>query len=221
MVSPSPTAEVVSGQTLSITCQWSADYTGLNAVVNYRLNDGGGRIGNVLINFGTSCPSTPPYTFTCNRDTRTLGIQIPADSYSHGDRWTCEGRNDNSDSTTPPQTDTTTVDVIVGPGTVTLSPPDTTYTRTEGDTLPDITCTADCSPGCSFVWTKPDNTNFTVSAVLSLGQLDKSEHGTYRCTARNVVGESTTTVTVSVMCKLYTLLGLFKSMKMLRSILFK
>ncbi|XP_033758283.1 hemicentin-1-like [Pecten maximus] len=86
-----------------------------------------------------------------------------------------------------------------GPGTfITLSPSDTTYTRTEGDTLPDITCTADCIPGCTFVWTQADNTNFTVSPVLSLGQLDRSEHGTYRCTARNVVGESTLTVSVTV-----------------------
>ncbi|XP_021365679.1 hemicentin-1-like [Mizuhopecten yessoensis] len=46
---------------------------------------------------------------------RTLGIQIPANSYSHRDRWTCEGRNNNFDNTTPPQTDTTTVDVTDPP----------------------------------------------------------------------------------------------------------
>ncbi|XP_021357371.1 carcinoembryonic antigen-related cell adhesion molecule 5-like [Mizuhopecten yessoensis] len=98
---------------------------------------------------------------------------------------------------------TTTTSVIVtvqyGPGTsITLSPPDTTYTRTEEDTLPDITCTADCRPDCTFVWTKPDNTNFTASAVLSLGQLDRLEHGTYKCTARNVVGMSNKTATVTI-----------------------
>ncbi|XP_021340473.1 uncharacterized protein LOC110441607 [Mizuhopecten yessoensis] len=111
VVSPSPTARVVSGQTLSITCQWSADYTGQYPGFNYRLNDGVGEIGAMYINSGTSCPSVSPYTITCNRDTRTLGIQIPANSYSHGDRWTCEGKN-NYFSETPPQTDTTTVDVI-------------------------------------------------------------------------------------------------------------
>ncbi|XP_021363703.1 carcinoembryonic antigen-related cell adhesion molecule 5-like [Mizuhopecten yessoensis] len=96
------------------------------------------------------------------------------------------------------------VSVNYGPGTSTsISPPGTNYTRTEGDTLSDITCTADCRPGCTFVWTKPDNTNFTASAVLSLGQLDRSEHGMYRCTAGNVAGESTTTtsVIVTVQCK--------------------
>ncbi|XP_069119318.1 peroxidasin homolog [Argopecten irradians] len=79
-----------------------------------------------------------------------------------------------------------------GPDTsIALTPPDTTYTRREGDTLPDITCTADCRPDCTFVWTRPDNTNFTVPPVLSLGQLDRSERGTYKCTARNIIGEAT------------------------------
>ncbi|XP_069119316.1 peroxidasin homolog [Argopecten irradians] len=104
-----------------------------------------------------------------------------------------------------------------GPGTsIALSPPDTTYTRTEGDTLPDITCTADCRPDCTFVWTRPDNTNFTVSPVLSLGQLDRSEHGTYRCIARNVVGESAivTSVICTINCEkkwftVYSLPGMF------------
>ncbi|XP_021358581.1 intercellular adhesion molecule 5-like [Mizuhopecten yessoensis] len=94
---------------------------------------------------------------------------------------------------------TTSVNVHYGPTTsIVMSPPDTTYTRTEGDTLPDITCTADCGPGCTFVWTKPDNTNFTVSPVLSLGQLDKTEHGTYRCTAWNAMGTSSITTCVNV-----------------------
>ncbi|XP_033758257.1 titin-like [Pecten maximus] len=86
-----------------------------------------------------------------------------------------------------------------GPGSsLILSPQETKYTRIKGDTLPDITCTADCRPGCTFVWTRPDNTNFTVSPVLSLGQLDRSEHGTYRCTASNAAGESTKVISVIV-----------------------
>ncbi|XP_021358583.1 carcinoembryonic antigen-related cell adhesion molecule 5-like [Mizuhopecten yessoensis] len=91
------------------------------------------------------------------------------------------------------------VTVQYGPDTVTLSPPDTFYTRNEGDTLPDITCTAGCRPGCTFVWTKLDYTNLPASAVLSLRQLDRSEHGTYRCTARNVVRELTTAISVTIL----------------------
>ncbi|XP_021377124.1 nectin-3-like protein isoform X2 [Mizuhopecten yessoensis] len=152
VVSPSPTAVVVSGLTLSISCQWSADYTGPNAAVNYRLNDGGGYIGTKFINFGTACPSTPPFTLTCNRDTRTLGIQIPANSYSHGDRWTCEGRNNNFDNTTPPQTDTTTVYVEVSVTSVTITP-STTVTVDEG-TSTTLTCTTQpySRPTANVTW---------------------------------------------------------------------
>ncbi|XP_021372040.1 hemicentin-1-like isoform X2 [Mizuhopecten yessoensis] len=117
----------------------------------------------------------------------------------HGSVWFCRRSNPSlPEADRIVESPDYTLNVADSPGTVTLSPPGTTYTRTEGDTLPDITCTADCRPGCTFVWTKPDNTNFTASAVLSLGQLDRSEHGTYRCTARNVVGESTTTTSVTV-----------------------
>ncbi|XP_069125341.1 carcinoembryonic antigen-related cell adhesion molecule 5-like [Argopecten irradians] len=115
-----------------------------------------------------------------------------------GSVWFCRRTNLNLPDLSL-NSDDYTLNVADGPGTsLALSPPDTTYTRTEGDTLPDITCTADCRPGCTFVWTRPDNTNFTVSSVLSLGQLDRSEHGTYRCTARNDVRESTITNSVIV-----------------------
>ncbi|XP_021354371.1 uncharacterized protein LOC110450902 [Mizuhopecten yessoensis] len=98
------------------------------------------------------------------------------------------------------------LDVQYGPDTsIALSPVDVTYTVDEGDTLPDITCTAGCRPGCTFVWTKPDNNSFTSSAVLSLGQLDRSENGTYQCTAQNTIGTSTIMFSLHVRCKLCSL----------------
>ncbi|XP_060084872.1 hemicentin-1-like [Ylistrum balloti] len=116
----------------------------------------------------------------------------------HGSVWFCTRTNTILPNLTLESADYT-FNIAGGPSTsIALSPPDTTYTRTEGDTLPAITCTADCRPSCTFVWTRPDNTNFTVSPVLSLEQLDRSEHGTYRCTARNIAGESTSTVSVSL-----------------------
>ncbi|XP_060083574.1 hemicentin-2-like, partial [Ylistrum balloti] len=116
----------------------------------------------------------------------------------HGSVWFCRRTNTNLPNQTLDSADFI-LEVANGPGTsIALSPPDTTYTKTEGDTLPDITCAADCKPDCTFVWTRPDNINFTVSPVLSLGQLKRSEHGTYKCTARNGVGESTSTTHVIV-----------------------
>ncbi|XP_069115889.1 cell adhesion molecule 1-like [Argopecten irradians] len=91
------------------------------------------------------------------------------------------------------------LDVLYGPGsTVSLSPTDDMYTGNEGDVIPAITCTADCRPLCTFVWTRPDKTNFTASSTLSLWRLERSEHGTYICSAVNTYGEATLTYSIYV-----------------------
>ncbi|XP_060066961.1 hemicentin-2-like [Ylistrum balloti] len=85
------------------------------------------------------------------------------------------------------------------PGTSTfLSPSDTSYTLNEGSMLPSITCSAECRPGCLFVWTKPDNINFTASPVLSLGQLDRTKTGEYSCTSWNDYGFHTIKIMLNV-----------------------
>ncbi|XP_021352851.1 hemicentin-2-like [Mizuhopecten yessoensis] len=156
--------------------------------------------GQTLPTVTCSSDCNPVCTYSWTKDgqphTTGSGLQLTNIQRGRTGVYRCTASNGYGSRTSSD----VSVTVKDGPGTSTsISPPDTNYTRTEGNTLPNINCTADCRPGCSFVWTKPDNTNFTASAVLSLGQLDKSEHGTYRCSARNVVGESTTTVTVSVM----------------------
>ncbi|XP_033758688.1 peroxidasin homolog, partial [Pecten maximus] len=158
--------------------------------------------GDTLPDITCTADCRPGCTFVWTRPDNTKFTVSPVLSLGQLDRsehgtYRCTARNVVGELTIM-----TSVTVQYGPGTsISLSPPNTIYTRTEGDTLPDITCTADCGPGCTFVWTRPDNTNFTVSPVLSLGQLDRSEHGTYRCTARNVVGESTTIVHVDILRK--------------------
>ncbi|XP_021339867.1 carcinoembryonic antigen-related cell adhesion molecule 5-like [Mizuhopecten yessoensis] len=145
----------------------------------------------------SDCNPVCTYSWTKDGQSPTAGSDLQLTNIQRGQTgvYRCAASNGYGSRTSSD----VTVTVKYGPGMSTsISPPDTTYTRTEGDTLPNITCIADCRPGCIFVWTKPDNTNFTASAVLSLGQLDRSEHGTYRCTARNIAGESTTSVTVTV-----------------------
>ncbi|XP_033744309.1 hemicentin-1-like [Pecten maximus] len=155
--------------------------------------------GDTLPDITCTADCRPGCTFVWTRPDNTNFTVSPVLSLGQLDRlehgtYRCTARNVNEEFMT-----TIIVTVQYGPGpSLILSPPETKYTRTEGDTLPDITCTADCRPGCTFVWTRPDNTIFTVSPVLSLGQLDISEHGTYRCTARNVAGESTKEINVTV-----------------------
>jgi len=86
-----------------------------------------------------------------------------------------------------------------GPG-IKLTPSDEIYIRNEDEILADITCTADCRPDCSYVWMLPSNTNIT-ARVLSLLALKRDEQGTYKCVARNVVGESVKAVRITVQCE--------------------
>ncbi|XP_069115881.1 uncharacterized protein [Argopecten irradians] len=125
----------------------------------------------------------------------------------HGSVWFCSRTNLNI----PNQildSDDYTLKIADGPGnSISLFPPDITYTRTEGNTLLDITCTAVCRPDCTYVWTRPDNTTFTPSSVLSLGQLDRSEQGMYKCTARNVAGESFISINLTIKYRPYVVIS--------------
>ncbi|XP_033758220.1 hemicentin-1-like [Pecten maximus] len=196
----------VPGTEFTLTCDVPEE---ANVVQFYRRPDVTAPVGAIQI-AGDQCyntqvnPAVPctPDVCSCVTSGVTIGTVfrwiIQPQTGDRGSMWFCRRINLNLPDQTL-ESDDYTLNVADGPGTsIALSPSDTTYTRTEGDTLPDITCTADCRPGCTFVWTRPDNTNFTVSSVLSLGQLDRSEHGTYRCTARNVVGESSVLTSVTV-----------------------
>ena len=78
-----------------------------------------------------------------------------------------------------------------------------TYTVTEGDTIPSISCTASCRPQCSFMWTGPNVPDDTTNG-LYLQNITRNQKGTFYCTATNEVGsKASSTVEVDVRCKLY------------------
>ncbi|XP_048241010.1 nephrin-like [Haliotis rufescens] len=83
-----------------------------------------------------------------------------------------------------------------GPYQIYLTPSTSSYTVTEHQTLPSITCSALCRPGCSYRWLH-NGTVFSSGATLSLGQADRSKTGSYRCQPSNTHGSSGS-VTVSV-----------------------
>ncbi|XP_033726619.1 uncharacterized protein LOC117316202 isoform X2 [Pecten maximus] len=63
-----------------------------------------------------------------------------------------------------------------GPSTVSLTPPTVTYTPTEGQTIPTITCSTDCNPVCTFIWTK-DGQSYTTGSGLQLTNIQLSQGG--------------------------------------------
>ncbi|XP_033758260.1 Down syndrome cell adhesion molecule-like protein 1 homolog [Pecten maximus] len=74
-----------------------------------------------------------------------------------------------------------------GPSTVNLTPPTVTYTPTEGQTIPTITCSADCNPACTYSWTK-DGQSITTGSNLQITNIQHGQGGVYRCTASNGYG---------------------------------
>ncbi|XP_071095656.1 protein turtle homolog B-like [Haliotis cracherodii] len=82
-----------------------------------------------------------------------------------------------------------------GPYQISLTPSTSSYTVTEHQALPSITCSALCRPGCTYRWLH-NGTAFSSGAVLQ-GQADRSKTGSYRCLPSNTHGSSDI-VTVSV-----------------------
>jgi hypothetical protein len=88
-----------------------------------------------------------------------------------------------------------------GPESVTLSPSNMTYTVTEGDTLPSVSCTATCRPECTFMWTGPNVPDGTTND-LYLQNINRDQKGTFYCIATNEVGSKMSSkVVVDIKCK--------------------
>ncbi|KAJ8313318.1 hypothetical protein KUTeg_009104 [Tegillarca granosa] len=89
------------------------------------------------------------------------------------------------------------VDVQYGPdSSVTLTPSKNQYNLTEGDSRPQVTCSAECNPFCSFMWTTPVKT--TSSRILIADNISKEESGRYTCHAFNTIQSSVSSFTVTV-----------------------
>ena len=92
--------------------------------------------------------------------------------------------------------------LLDGPESATLSPPTTTYTVTEGDNIPSISCTASCRPQCTFMWTGSNVPGGTTND-LYLQNINRIQSGTFYCIATNEVGSKmSSSVVVDVRCKL-------------------
>ncbi|XP_060553988.1 carcinoembryonic antigen-related cell adhesion molecule 5-like [Ruditapes philippinarum] len=97
-----------------------------------------------------------------------------------------------------------TVDVIYGPyqSSTKLSPTTQNYTKNEGQSLNDITCSANCYPDCTYTWRKTrqeQTTTVSSTSVLSIGELHREDAGLYTCIAKNPEKISSPTTTIQTL----------------------
>jgi len=91
----------------------------------------------------------------------------------------------------------------VPPTIVTLSPYESTYLLRAGDSLGPITCSAECSPNCSYFWSRMEQSE------LLIANIQPSQDGEYTCNATNALGTSSSPpIFVEVQCKFNNLFRL-------------
>lgn len=84
-----------------------------------------------------------------------------------------------------------------------LTPENRSYTLEVGQSLENITCTAECDPECSFSWTKAARI-ISNTSVLSYKINEKSDAGTFKCRATRPPSYSaSTSINLIVNCKIY------------------
>ncbi|XP_060599665.1 carcinoembryonic antigen-related cell adhesion molecule 5-like, partial [Ruditapes philippinarum] len=103
-----------------------------------------------------------------------------------------------------PQSRDLTVNVIYGPyqSSTQLSPSTQNYTKNEGQSLNDITCSAECYPDCTYTWRKTrqeQTTTVSSTSVLSIGQLHREEAALYTCSAKNPERSSSPSTTIQTL----------------------
>ncbi|XP_053402801.1 carcinoembryonic antigen-related cell adhesion molecule 20-like [Mercenaria mercenaria] len=91
------------------------------------------------------------------------------------------------------------LEVRYGPDTVKLSS-GSDVTLILGEISQDITCSSECNPPCFFTWSHVNSTILSNDSILSLGKVEFTVQGEYRCTVSNDATGKTiyTTLTVVV-----------------------
>ncbi|XP_033756267.1 hemicentin-2-like [Pecten maximus] len=107
--------------------------------------------------------------------------------------YTCTVRSRNQT-----QSQSFYVTVNYGPKSISLSSPNS-MTVQEGHRIHPVTCQAECSPACSFVWTGPNTGKYGQSgAYLNLGYSNKRDRGIYSCMAYNDFGNISSSLWIDV-----------------------
>ncbi|WAR06638.1 HMCN2-like protein [Mya arenaria] len=182
-----------NGPTLSVTVRYGPENVSFSPTqTSYTVTEGD--TIKAITCSATCYPCTYTWSISGVTVSSTATLNLGQAERGEAGSYVCRARNSGSGiSRSGPN----------GPDTVSLSPSTTSYTVTEGNTIPAITCSAICYPACTYTWSRSGVT-VSSTAKLDLGQAERAEAGSYMCQARNPgSGRSKNgpTVNVSVKCK--------------------
>ncbi|XP_063442035.1 hemicentin-1-like [Mytilus trossulus] len=88
------------------------------------------------------------------------------------------------------QSDVLEPTILLGPGSsLQFDPSTNSLTKTKGEQLGPLNCSATCNPPCQYTWTKPDKSTI-IGGQLIITSLSFGDHGHFICTASNAIGGS-------------------------------
>ncbi|XP_052806690.1 carcinoembryonic antigen-related cell adhesion molecule 5-like [Mya arenaria] len=188
-----------NGPTLSVTVRYGPENVSFSPTqTSYTVTEGD--TIKAITCSATCYPCTYTWSISGVTVSSTATLNLGQAERGEAGSYVCRARNSGSGiSRSGPSV---IVTIRYGPDTVSLSPSTTSYTVTEGNTIPAITCSAICYPACTYTWSRSGVT-VSSTAKLDLGQAERAEAGSYMCQARNPgSGRSKNgpTVNVSVKC---------------------
>ncbi|WAR04386.1 HMCN2-like protein [Mya arenaria] len=152
--------------------------------------------GDTLGTITCSATCNPPCAYTWSRSGSTVSYAATLDlgevERMEAGSYVCMARNPGSNVSKN------------GPDSVSLSPSTANYTVTERDNLAAITCSTTCYPACTYTWSRSE-VNISSTAKLILSEIERSEAGSYICTARNPDSNGPEMVLMSPATRSYTL----------------
>ncbi|KAL3860882.1 hypothetical protein ACJMK2_006978 [Sinanodonta woodiana] len=169
---------------LSVTVFYGPDNPMQLMPVNtsYRLREGA-----TLIDINCTCSCFPVCKFHWTGPVPSLTGVISLGKVNRSVRgnYTCIGRNPRTQNWTT--STVVTIIVIFGPDTPVLSPNTNEYTLNEDNIIPNIKCSSECFPGCTFYWYKEQTKLLDIKEdVLALGNVYRNGSGRYTCKSENI-----------------------------------
>ena len=81
-----------------------------------------------------------------------------------------------------------------------IAPPGPVIQLKQGNSIV-LSCSAECSPACTFKWLKDSVELPTPLGLLTLNEVDRESQGAYTCQASNSVGTGARDIVLDIQCE--------------------